>query len=119
MKNAVLSSTLDVVVVVVVVVTVVFVVIVFVVVVVLVALVVIFVAVVCVIVVVDYCRYCCCSLVVPNDFFAILNVCLVPEPKCTICLGEQVFSSGIYSNDENATTTSDVNKSSQNAAQNK
>lgn len=118
MKSAVLSSTLDVVVVVVVVVTVVFVVIVFVVVVVLVALVVI-VAVVCVIVVVDYCRHCCCSLVVPNDFFAILNVCLVPEPKCTICLGEQVFSSGIYSNDENATTTSDVNKSSQNAEQNK
>jgi hypothetical protein len=53
LKSAVLSSTLDVVVVVVVVVTVVFVVIVFVVVVVLVALVVI-VAVVCVIVVVDY-----------------------------------------------------------------
>ncbi|CAB3979253.1 Hypothetical predicted protein, partial [Paramuricea clavata] len=44
---------------------------------------------------------------------------LVPEPKCTICLGEQVFSSEIYSNNENATTTSDVNKSSQNAEQNK
>ncbi|XP_028392726.1 uncharacterized protein LOC114517064 isoform X2 [Dendronephthya gigantea] len=35
---------------------------------------------------------------------------LVSEPKCTICLGEQVFNSRVYNNDENLTTASEDNR---------
>jgi hypothetical protein len=47
--------------------------------------------------------------------------CPVSEPRCTICVGEQVFNSEVYSDsdDENDGSTPEVNKSSQNSEKHK
>ena len=49
------------------------------------------------------------------------SFCPVSEPRCTVCLGEQVFNSKVYSDsdEENLVSTPEANESPQNSEKNK